>query len=144
MASRAGTLIRSYTAGGGPLTSPVREPQSNYSTRPHVFLKPKEPIVCPQLLAGEYHLLKPNVRGFTYLQYGLIRCTHRVSNNQGQCGAHVFVLAMTGGWHYAALATPAEVRYMEQEKMSAEESMAYLLTGKLFTTQQPLAGTQPR
>ena len=61
---------------------------------------------------------------------GLLRCTHRPSANQGECGARVLVLEFDGGWHYVVVVDPAEVRTLEQ--MSGDDTLTYLLAGTGF------------
>lgn len=92
--------------------------------RPHLLLRPKAPIVCPQELAGTRHLLKTNA---LVMPLGLLRCTHRPSAQQGECGARILALALVGGWHYVAVVDPREIKLVEQ--MEADDVMAYLLSG---------------
>src|SRR4051812_32535707 len=97
---------------------------------------PRAPIACPNPIDGKLHALKTNA---VVKPLGLLRCTHRASARQGECGARVIVLALGGGWHYVAVVTAAEIRAIES--MSGDATMAYLLTGNGSTTSLPLDGT---
>ena len=137
LAHRDRRTTASGAAGRGLLTAPVRVVPA-FSNRPHLLLRPKSPLVCPLAIAGVRHLLKTNA---ILKPLGLLRCTHRPSANQGECGARVVVLAMADGWQYLAQVSPQEAR--EVEAMSSEQLLAYVLTGSVRTTSMPPAGTSP-
>lgn len=80
--------------------------------------------MCPRPIGSVRHMLKTNA---LVKPLGLLRCTHRPSANQGECGARVLVFAMEGGWHYVAELFPSEIRVVEQ--LSGEDILAYLLSG---------------
>lgn len=116
-------------------TSLVTRPRTlpRFTTRPHIWLRPDLPLVCPnhpltgQLLKAEDiddpHRLRTNA---ALLQHEVFTCQFRHRADAPECGAIVFAIAWPGGWRYVATVTVPELRHMRASHMSADDALAYV------------------
>lgn len=96
----------------------IRRPVAPYGARRHLWLRPGEPLVCPN-----GHRLKHNS---AILQHDALICQFTEHGMQGQCGARAYVLVMPGGLRFVAEVTSAEMLTMRDQAMSVGEAVTFL------------------
>lgn len=102
---------------------PLRRDLPRFTGRPHLWLRPDEPLVCPNAIEGHAHRLRTNA---ALLQHDAFTCQHRTTSLAAECGATVYVIAFPGGLRYTAAVTVAELRAMRAKHMTVAEVLAYL------------------
>lgn len=81
-----------------------------FSTRPHLWLAPNEPLVCPSLAFGKPHQLHTNQFALRDGEDDAFTCQFKFDQWDAQCGAVVYVLSMPGGIRFLAQVEFREVR----------------------------------
>lgn len=99
-----------------------------YRPRRHLWLKPHEPLVCP----NGHKIKHPNTG---LIEHEAFICSHRepgpanaMGGHQpaGECGLRVYVMQFPRGLKFVAEVTVEEMLYMKRNAMSVEEVIGYL------------------
>lgn len=99
-----------------------------YRPRRHLWLKPSEPLVCP----NGHKIKHPNTG---LIEHEAFICSHREPgptnamgghSPSGECGLRVYVMQFPRGLKFVAEVTVEEMLYMKRNAMSVEEVISYL------------------
>jgi hypothetical protein len=100
-----------------------------FSTRPHLWLRPNQPIVCPNLIEGYPHKLRTNHIALRD-EDDAFTCQYQRARDSHQCGAVVYVLQMPGGERYAYQVQYGELKGLHGK--NAWEILEYLSSTNPF------------
>lgn len=95
-----------------------------FSTRPHLWLRPNQPLVCPNLLDGHPHKLRTNHFALRDGEDDAFTCQFRRTKDAAECGAVIYVMSFPGGVKYTARVLFSEMRGLDGK--NAFEVLEYL------------------
>lgn len=105
-----------------PVTHPKPE-LPRFSNRPHLWLRPGQPLVCPNLLNGYPHKIRTNA---ALLQHDAFVCQFKSSEGRAECGATIYVLVFPGNLRYVARVNTSELRIMREKQWDVADVLSYL------------------
>lgn len=107
-----------------------RHPLPHFSSRPHLWLRPNQPLVCPNTLNGYPHKLRTNHFALREEEDDVYTCQFKSDTQALDCGAVVYVLQMPGGIRFTARVLFEEVKGLRGK--NAIEILEYLCTTNPF------------
>lgn len=102
-----------------------------FSSRPHLWLRPNQPLVCPNLLNGYPHKLSTNWSSMRDGQDDVVQCEYRRQRDAALCGAFIYVISFPGGSRYTTRVKLSEVIDL-RGKHHAHEILEYLSSTNPF------------
>lgn len=95
-----------------------------FSTRPHLWLRPAQPLVCPNLVDGYPHKIRTNWLSLRDGEDDAVTCQFKRQADAAECGAVVYVLSLPGGMRFTARVLFQELKQLRGKH--AHEILAYL------------------
>lgn len=112
----------------------ARETLPIYSGRPHLWLRPRQPLVCPNLIDGYPHKLRTNHIVIREGEDDAFTCQFRRDKDGLECGAVIYVLPFPGGFRYMARVLYSEIENLRGKEIP--EILEYLSTTNPFASDQ--------